>query len=269
MLFFETASGIAIGSVFGAWITHDVPGWVAIVVGIVWILFFILRISAQFHFPTVIVDDLIAQAKLKSANDELVRRNIVLGFLSESVMTLNGETCNLENADSDSICSMSLEDGLRTVLAPLVDRPHQILGCIESKFSILVGVLDYSYGNPDQEDPPNRFVCLRDDFELSSQIDDQLMQDHRAQGFRLDSQEGIRRAFNENHMHLAQAKLAESTVALLVAPLPIVCDPRNADGVIIIFYKLRSSLSFGLRKHSQNIWTNRIKLEMALRCMQK
>lgn len=241
MLTFETASGVLFGAVLKASISGDLRPWVAILVGGFWISFVIVKYLSQKHFPTAIVDDLVAQTQLTAVNEELVRRNIVLGFLSESVTTLNGETCKLENSGAhpttgtESLCQMSIEDGLRTVLAPLVQRPHQILGCIESKFTVFVGVLDYSRENIGDSNHPNQFICLRDDFGISNQIDDGLMRDSKTAGFRLDTQEAVRRAFNGNHLHRTQTKLGDGALSIMVSPLPIVCDPTAVDGVILIF----------------------------------
>lgn len=235
MLLLETASGVLFGAVLKAALGGTVAAWIAILLGLFWLIFVALKFISQKQFPTAIVDDLIAENQLDNANKELVRRNIVLGFLSESVTTLNGETCRLENSDADSLCKMSIREGLTTVLAPLVQRPHQILGCIESKFSVFVGVLDQSLGDTGDNDHPNQFLCLRDDFAVSTQIDHGLMRDSRASGFRLSAQEAVRRAFNENRMNRADAEFESCKLAVMVSPLPVVCDPKNVDGVIVIF----------------------------------
>ncbi len=235
MMLFEALASLIAGGLFGGWLANDVPGWLLIVVAGVWVAFMLLRISSQIHFPAAIVDDLIAESQLESANKELVRRNIVLGFLSDSVTTLNGETCRLEGSDAQSFCKMSIGEGLTTVLEPLIQRPHQILGCIESKFSVFVGILDHSIGDVDDNKHPNQFLCLRDDFALSAHINNGLMRDSRASGFRLSAQEAVRRAFNENRMHRADAEFGSCKLSVMVSPLPVVCEPQNVDGVIVIF----------------------------------
>ena len=235
MLILETGLGVVFGAVLKAALGGTVAGWIAVLLGSFWLVFVALKFVSQKQFPTAIVDDLIAESQLDNANKELVRRNIVLGFLSESVTTLNGETCRLENSDADSLCKISIREGLTTVLAPLVQRPHQILGCIESKFSVFVGILDHSIGDVGDNEHPNQFLCLRDDFALSTHIDNELMRDSRASGFRLSAQEAVRRAFNENRMHRADAEFGSCKLAVMVSPLPVVCDPQNVDGVIVIF----------------------------------
>lgn len=235
MLILETALGVVFGAVLKAALGETVAAWIAILLGFFWLVFVFLKFFSQKQFPTAIVDDLIAECQLDEASKELLRRNIVLGFLSESVTTLNGETCRLENSHPESLCKMSMEEGLATVLSPLVHRPHQILGCIESKFSVFVGVLDNLFWKLGDGEHPNQFLCLRDDFALSEQIDHGLMRDSQASGFRLSAQEAIRRAFNENHLNRAHAEFGLCKLAVMVSPLPVVCNPQKVDGVIVIF----------------------------------
>jgi hypothetical protein len=235
MLILETASGVLFGAVLKAAIGGDVAAWIAVLLGLFWLVFVAIKFISQKQFPTAIVDDLIAECHLDSANKELVRRNIVLGFLSESVTTLNGETCRLGNSEAHDLCRMTLDGSLQTVLAPLVHRPHEILGCIESKFSVFVGVFDYTQDDNGNSVHPNRFLCLRDDYSLIQEVDDGLMRDSRASGFRLSAQEAIRRAFNENRLNRADAEFGSCKLAVMVSPLPVVCDPTDVDGVILIF----------------------------------
>ena len=97
MLILETGLGVVFGAVLKAALGGTVAGWIAVLLGSFWLVFVALKFVSQKQFPTAIVDDLIAESQLDNANKELVRRNIVLGFLSESVRTLNGETWRLEN----------------------------------------------------------------------------------------------------------------------------------------------------------------------------
>jgi hypothetical protein len=230
VLLLETASSVGFGAALGAVITKDVSPWYAVLTGVIWVLFEYFKFAAQHHFPSAILDDLIAHTKLNSAQQDLARRNTVLGFVSESVTILNKETCRLENADDAALCAGSIRDGLQTVLRPLVERPQEILGCVDSKFSVFIGVRsDYLSNHPDQ------FFQLRDDFGVENVVGQNLMQDGRASGFRLSAQEAVRRAFNENKMFWSSDRHGEHKLAIMVSPLPVVCDPQHADGVLMIF----------------------------------
>lgn len=77
-------------------------------------------------FPITILDHLKAVEELKKLKEIYNKKSILYGFINNSIITLNSNTCPLPNYN-DNLCDQKLKDGLQNVLNDLVEHPQTIL----------------------------------------------------------------------------------------------------------------------------------------------
>jgi hypothetical protein len=243
---FEILLTIAVGGMFGAWLTdydNKLPTFIKFVavISLILLLVFILnRLLKTIHFPIKAVEHLKASDELQFARKELSRKDTINEYIDQAIISLNSNTCPMTTEAEETICEAPLEEGIKTLLSSIVTHTHYILECNKSKFSVIVH-LSYFPEKVVQADGDTLFsfdrkpktLNLRDDYNLYGEIfkDDDIIENPNVGDPRLIFYKQGLDTFN-NYKFVVD-EIEHSELKIISAPIPAVCE-GEAVGVLFI-----------------------------------
>jgi hypothetical protein len=231
-LILETATGLLFGGFLGAQISgqdHTAALWI---LGVSYGLLVIAKVSTQRLFPSAVIDQLEATHHLEVSKKEVARRDVISGFITHSISALNEQTCALSGDREESLCSRAVGAGLAAVIDPLITRPQYLFDCNESQFTIAAVV---TYQAPQPRGWRQDIITFRDDLDMGGLLSYDLLFEHSLKGAAIDIQKAIQRCLNDNSFVGDSFQHSDRTVAVIAAPIPLVCETTESNGVLLFF----------------------------------
>lgn len=230
----ETAVALAFGGLFGAHLGSDKsytgPLWA---LGITYFLLLIAKLSTQRLFPSAVIEELHSRNLLDETKKQLSRRDVVSGFITESITALNQQTCAITNKLEQELCSEAVSTGLARVIDPLITRPQYLFDCNESRFTVAAFV---SHNSPPPQLWSEHFIIFRDDLEIGDMLTQQLISDQTAGGSTLDLQKVLQRCYNDNQFVCDTFRPQNEDISLAASPIPLVCETTESNGILLFAY---------------------------------
>ncbi|XZE56152.1 hypothetical protein SH139x_002235 [Planctomycetaceae bacterium SH139] len=233
----ETVLALVAGGLIGAALSGG-AALPAVVSCLVYLVFFSLKLYGQSLFPASLFGELEAQQKLERTQSDLNRQNQMFGYVNQSIISLNKQTCSVSIANEPRVCNESVADGLKDLLAPIIEHPQYVLNCQSNKFTVAVRVEHYVEEDGDIGFS-KRIYVFRDDLGLKSQLDvdadgNDAIDDIDATGIRLKLRNALQASFNDNAFHSEAILAEEMSISLAVSPIPLVCAVEDASGVLMV-----------------------------------
>jgi len=107
-------------------------------VGIVYLIFALIRLLHLKNYPGTITNELDSERKLKALKKEAYRLSTLSDVHVETMKNLNTQTCRLEE-DDGSLCDLGISNSLESLIQPLIDKNYYLLNAekgIKTTFSL-------------------------------------------------------------------------------------------------------------------------------------
>lgn len=233
----ETVLALVAGGLVGSALSGGLawPAWVS---GLLYLLFFGVKLYGQALFPASLFGELQAQEELERTKADLNRQNQIFGNVNQSIIALNKQTCSVSVSDNPRVCDEAVIDGLRDLLRPVIEHPQYLLNCDSTRFTVAVRVEHYSEVD-DFIRADDRIYLLRDDLKLSVPLGADAdgidaLEDLNASGMRMKLRNALQASLNNNTFHNECIVHDDSSFSLAVGPIPLVCEVDGASGVLMI-----------------------------------
>lgn len=230
----ETVAALVAGGFVGAAISGQDVIFQAVLSSLLYLVFFLFKLYAQNLFPSALFGELQSQEQLRRAEAELQRRKVIFSYLDAAIERLNQQTCSIAEQTHD-LCRKAVNEGLTTLLEPLITRPQYILACDSSRFTVAARVAHTN----EKGEWTQHFVVFRDDLSLAATIgaDEDgvdVLEDSNATGIRFQLRNALQSAYNHNEFHVQTIRQPQSTLSVVASPIPLICESNAADGVLVL-----------------------------------
>jgi hypothetical protein len=206
---------------------------VTISLGVLTLIFLFFRVARQFYLPESTIDYIENKQETENAKKELSRKTTIDTYIEESIQTLNAKTCGLNNEDQNHLCDTSLDDGIRNVLKHIISHTHYFLDCNLSKFSIFIHFTHYpSINNYFDISYSPRTILLRDDFDISQNFKDDILQNAKTTEFNLELYQAALSSYNHYGGILSEFDHFKGQ-SMITSPLPDVCE-NSCNGLLFV-----------------------------------
>jgi hypothetical protein len=252
-LILETVLGLLVGGIIGALLDNPTsPSFLTVSLIFSLPLFLVLLIVKAFtqaNFPTAAMEELKSRSELESIKKDVARKRTVDGYIDTAIESLNLQTCSLTQEGIDELCEKDIEDGLRSVIGPLIELPNYILDCSGSDFTV-GAYLRYSVVPPAENNSgeldwiENAFV-MRDDLDLKQFFMPDLMVNIDATGIQFELRNALQWTYNHNRF-FTDTFHYEGHDYTIVASVPQVCEGNLPIGVLFITAEKLCTLPEGL-----------------------
>jgi len=248
-LVLETILGLVVGGIIGALIdapTYPVLLIIPLVISLpMFLALLCVKAFAQASFPAAAVEELQARCELDSVKKDVARKRTIDGYIEAAIRSLNLQTCSLTQEQMNDLCERNIEDGLRSVIGPVIQLPNYILDCNRSDFTIgayLVYSLLPSDPNRHELDWVSNIFVLRDDFGLGIYITPDLVDDQEASGTRFELRNALQKTHNHQKYFESVFPHEEADYTIVTSPIPQVCEGDYLTGVLFIVAKKLDSV---------------------------
>ena len=192
-LILETLLGLLVGGVVGALLGNPTNSSLLITLLVVslppFLALLCVKVFTQATFPAAAIEELRSRYELEEVNKDIARRRTIDKYTDAAIQSLNEQTCSLTPELVDELCERNIEDGLRSVIGSVIERPNYILDCRGSDFTIGT-YLQYSTIPPVEDETELCWVeqvfILRDDLGLGTFFSPNLMYDVEATGVQFE-----------------------------------------------------------------------------------
>ena len=226
----ETAVGVVVGGLVGAYLTGTCYTKSTIALGIAYLALLIVKCSTQRLFPTALMEELKAKISLDEAKKQLSRRDVIAGYVNQSISALNEQTCAISSDDENALCKQAVLSGLGQVIEPLINRPQYLFDCNESQFTVACLV---NYKSSHTRDWTDDFIVFRDDFKIAGSLNTDLKDDCTARGHLIDLQKALQRCYNDSAFVCDSYSPQGSKLAIIASPIPMVCETGDSNGILL------------------------------------
>jgi len=204
----------------------------------VFIAFMYIKAYVQKNFPAAAVEELRARYELHTTQKNIARKRMIDGYIDTAIQSLNQQTCSLSQEAMDELCEQDIEDGLRSVIAPVIQLPNYLLDCSASDFTV-GSHLKYSSVPPPGDNGQElcwyeRTFLLRDDLDLGGFLCRDLLEDRDASGIRFELRNALHWTLNHREFHASTFCHEESEYTIITSPIPQVCEGEWLTGVLFI-----------------------------------
>lgn len=248
-------AGAIAGAIFGDpthpyissyWNYLYISGSVAIICGL-------SQITSSALFPKRVADNLNAEVELRKANDELARVGLAYRSIDISLQALNAKTCSISserNSANQDLCLQDIQQGIESVLSPLVNDTKNILGSGSYKYCVGVFLTESPsvsvLSNERKVIYEERISVLRDDLSFTKvpllinnafQTDffSYLIQlENSLSGGYLELAQSIKKVFQNKKECLNYLTFDNKKYHFIGSPIPQVCEGEYYQGVIFV-----------------------------------
>lgn len=197
-------------------------------------------------FPKSLIESIENELKNENLSKGFARKSLVNEAISTSLILLNEQTCILTDKGSpffqdinevnSNMCDKDVEEGLKTLLNPMLGNIHHVLETTNSKFTIGAYLKSIATETPNQDDvfhSPGVFV-LKDELGFTFILTKELMEMDEVKGDQLVFQSFIRSSLNNNRSETNNFAQNGNEFTLVTSTIPLVCDDDFANGVLFV-----------------------------------
>jgi hypothetical protein len=215
--------------------------WIGILItaGLTYLVISILQTAYNYYFPSNFANELEARFEIEDIRKKLSRKAEMYEYLTQSISSLNNETCHIMGGSNEHLCDTGIKENLTNVVAPLFKNTNYIFQC--NKNSYTIGLYLHHYlQQPANLHPPipiiydSGLIILRDDFDLKHDIDKYLLDDISASGFRQQVKQLIEKSFTNVSYVYETVKSFSKDYSLFATPIQEVCPNTSPRGVLFI-----------------------------------
>lgn len=197
------------------------------------------RLRKEKNFPVSILQHLNASEELKDLRDKHSRKTKLYDYIDNSIQSLNSNTCPVTFEDDNFLCHQDLEQGLRSVLYDLIERPNYILNIDDTNFTVGTFVKDIldKQSNVGQLTTTQKIFLFRDDLQIAEFLPENPYELNSEFEASFQFQTAILEGLSFNKFICKEFSIGEIKYSLICSPIPNVCENCPPEGIIFCIYK--------------------------------
>lgn len=217
--------------------------WITILVllGFVYVLFTIIKISYNSKFPSSIVEELKSKRELEISKKSIDRKDAINNYISNTIIALSDCKCNIpdlkENDDWKLESDKDFQTGLKHLTTTFNSVLNVLLNTSNIKFTTGVYAIDIRGVNHKNAPEYNEGTfLLRDDYEISK-IDNvkTLMTNSSSLGIELEIQNALKVSFNNGKYLAKEIEVREDKkIKIICSNIKNLKEYNQQKGVLFI-----------------------------------